>query len=121
MLIAEVIGAWGRNLKILMVFLLLLPQVSAAGVFLCVDPQTGKKTFTDRACEESASSEQVRIRSTNTTSGARTAGGSGNGTWNSDRDESRTGLEYREEERVQKGTASADGTFQRPGYLGAGY
>ena len=121
MLIVEVNGAWGRKVRILLVILFLLPQVSAAGVFMCVDPQTGKKTFTDRACEESASSEQVRIRSTNTTSGAKTSRGGGNGTWNSDRDESRSGREYREEERVQKGTASADGTFQRPGYLGAGY
>jgi hypothetical protein len=108
-------------LRILLVILFLLPQVSAAGVFLCVDPQTGRKTFTDRACEETASSEQVRIRSTNTTSGARTARGGEKGTWNSDRDESRSGREYREGERVQKGTASADGSFQRPGYLGAGY
>ena len=51
------------------VFLLLLfflaPQLSLAGVYMCVDPQTGKKTFTDRACEQRTAGEEVRVEPVN--------------------------------------------------------
>ena len=46
-------------------FLLLLffltPQLSVAGVYMCIDPDTGKKTFTDRACEQRTAGEEVRV------------------------------------------------------------
>ena len=45
----------------LLVLSLLVPQLAAAGVYLCVDPETGKKTFTDRACEQRTSGEGVRV------------------------------------------------------------
>ena len=28
---------------------------------MCIDSQTGKKTFTDRACEQSTAGEEVRV------------------------------------------------------------
>ncbi len=108
-------------MRFLLIFLLLAPQLAAAGVTMCVDPQTGKKTFTDRACDEGAAVETMRIQSTNTTSGARMAPGGGNQTWNSDRDETRSGRDYRQDERVRSGSVSADGSFNRSGYLGTGY
>ena len=44
---------------------LLLPQVSVAGVYMCVDPATGKKTFTDRACPSAGTGKKVRVEPTN--------------------------------------------------------
>ena len=99
-------------MRFLLVLVLLVPQFAAAGVYMCVDPQTGKKTFTDKGCEESVAKEQVRVGATNTASGAYSArGGSSGKAWNSQRDESRTGREYRQEERIRAGVASvsADG------------
>jgi len=105
-------------MRILFVILLLLPQLSAAAVYMCVDPQTGKKSFTDRACDESASREQLHVDSANTASGAKTSRRSGNQTWNSQRDSTRDGRDYRQDERAQSGTAGAE----RPsGYLADSY
>lgn len=108
-------------MRFVLIILLLSPQLAAADVFMCTDPQTGRKTFTDRACEETASREQLRVEAANTTSGARTGRGGGNKTWNSERDETRTGRDYREEERVHSSAASNDGSFNRTGYLGDSY
>ena len=101
-----------------MIILLLVPQLATAGVYMCVDPQTGRKTFTDRACDDNAEREKVRVQAANSSSGARTARGSGNKTWNSERDESRSGRDHRQEERVRDGTASS---MNAPGYLGEPY
>ena len=46
---------------LLLTLFFLAPQVSLAGVYMCVDPQTGKKTFTDRACEQQNAGEKVRV------------------------------------------------------------
>ena len=108
-------------MRLLLLLALILPQFATAGVYMCVDPQTGKKTFTDRACEDSAAREQLRVDSANSATGAHTTRAGGAKTWNSDRDKTRTGRDYREEERVRTGTADADGSFNRSGYLGDSY
>lgn len=77
--------------------LLLLPQLSTAGVFMCVDPDTGKKTFTDRACPTQGTGEKVKVQTTNFGHGM--ANESNGGTWNSHRDTSRSGREHAQEER----------------------
>ncbi len=107
-------------MRFLLIILFLAPQLAAAEVFMCTDPQTGRKTFTDRACDDTAAREQLHIQATNTSSGAKTAGG-GDKTWNSERDETRSGRDYREEERVRSGTAGADGSFNHRGYLSDSY
>lgn len=68
---------------------LLLPQVSAAGVYLCVDPATGKKTFTDRACPSAGKGTKVRVEPTNFGEGI--AKRKPNGTWSADKDRSVSG------------------------------
>ncbi len=107
-------------MRLFLILVLLVPQFAAAGVFMCVDPQTGKKTFTDKGCEETVVTEQLRVGPTNTASGAKTSrGGSAGKAWNSQRDETRTGREYREEERVGSGTASVSSDGGE--YYGSGY
>ncbi|MFV8817017.1 DUF4124 domain-containing protein [Haliea sp. E17] len=71
--------------------LLALPLASHAGVFICVDPQTGKKTFTDKACPDAAPGEKVRVDPVNFNRGATARQ---TGTWNSDRDTSKDGSDY---------------------------
>jgi hypothetical protein len=103
----------------LLLALLIAPQLSTAGVFMCVDPVTGKKSFTDRACEQEVDREEVRLDATNTSSGANNARPSGNKAWNSDRDTNRSGREYRQQERSS--TADSEDRFSSPGYIGRPY
>lgn len=49
----------------LLLLLFLVPQFALAGVYMCVDPLTGKKTFTDRACEQRTAGEEVRVEPVN--------------------------------------------------------
>jgi hypothetical protein len=49
----------------LLMLFFLAPQLSVAGVYMCTDPETGKKTFTDRACEQRTSGEKVRVEPVN--------------------------------------------------------
>ena len=83
----------------LLLVLLLLPQLASAKVFMCVDPATGKKTFSDKGCQTSATREEVRIQTTNVESGRRTAGPADTKTWVSDRDTRKTGRDYFAEKR----------------------
>lgn len=68
---------------------LLLPQVSVAGVYMCVDPATGKKTFTDRACPTAREGQKVRVEPTNFGEGV--AKQKSRGTWSKDKDRSISG------------------------------
>ena len=97
-------------MKVLLLVLLLLPQVAAARVYMCVDPATGTKSFTDHGCQASSSREEVRIQATNANSGSRTARSNSVKTWVSDRDTRKTGREYSAERRrliENNATASA--------------
>jgi len=69
--------------------LLFLAQTSHAGVFLCEDPITGKKTFTDKACPGAGKRTKVRIEPTNFGQGQ--ASRKSNSSWNSQRDTSVAG------------------------------
>ena len=98
-------------MKILLMVLLLAPQLAAAKVFMCVDPATGKTSFTDRACEKAAAREEVRVDPTNLDSGSRTARGGSAKTWNSQRDSRKTGSDYNAKRRdpyQNNPTASSD-------------
>ncbi len=108
-------------MRLLLIAILLVPQFATAGVYMCTDPHTGKKTFTDRACEESTSRESVRIDDTNKMSGAASGRSGGNKTWSSDRDQRRSGRDYRQDERVGNGTANVESPYNRSGYLGGSY
>ena len=86
--------------------LMLLPQLATAGVFMCVNPDTGKKTFTDRACPRHGTGEKVKIQTTNFGDGI--ADRKTRGTWNSHRDTSRSGREHIEDEREHSQRGLAD-------------
>lgn len=68
---------------------LLAPQLSSAEVFMCVDPESGKKTFTDKACPSAGERKKVKVQPTNFGQGNKT--NYNQGTWSSDRDKSLAG------------------------------
>ncbi len=68
---------------------LFAPQFAAAGVYMCEDPVTGKKTFTDRACASTKGpGKKVRVTPNNFGAGRSYKE---NGTWSSDKDTSVAG------------------------------
>mgnify|MGYP001819013936 CR=1 FL=1 len=93
--------------------LLLVPlsQVAVARVYMCVDPQTGNTSFTDKACTKSSAGEEVRVDGANYSSGRQNqAGATGPKVWNSHRDERKTGRDYNDQRRRlyhEKPSASA--------------
>ena len=87
------------DMKILLLLLLLIPQLASAKVYMCVDPATGKTSFTDKACATVAAREEVRVGATNLDSGSRPGRGSSSKTWTSDRDTRKTGLDYNTQRR----------------------
>ena len=104
------------NMKNLLLILLLIPlsQAASGRVYMCVDPQTGATSFTDKACQKAAPGEEVRVDSANSSSGR--AGRSGPGgpkVWNSNRDQRKTGRDFNDERRrlyEEKATASVSGS-----------
>ena len=99
-----------RRLSVLFL-LVLLPQVGAARVYMCVDPQTGNTSFTDKACAKAAPGEEVRVDGANYSSGRHNqAASTGPRVWNSHRDERKTGRDYNDQRRrlyQEKATAGA--------------
>ncbi|RLQ22589.1 DUF4124 domain-containing protein [Seongchinamella sediminis] len=76
---------------LLLAALLAAPQLSVAEVFMCTDPVSGKKTFTDKACPTSGERKKVKVQPTNFGQGSKTS--ASRGTWSSDRDTSKAGRE----------------------------
>ncbi|MCB1676100.1 MAG: DUF4124 domain-containing protein [Halioglobus sp.] len=99
--------------RVLSMFLL-LPQLAGAGVYMCVDPASGKTTFTDVACRNNAAAEEeVKVQSTNLASGRRSARPAAAGTWRSDRDTRKSGMDYnRERGGLYDNEATAGVTLQ---------
>lgn len=90
----------GSKKIILLAALLLAPQLAAAKVYMCVDPATGKTSFTDKACDAHEPGEEVRVEAANLESGSRYQKSAGRKTWNSERDERKTGVDYNTERRA---------------------
>jgi hypothetical protein len=87
-------------MKILLLLALMgISQLAAARVFICVDPDTGKKTFTDTGCQTTATQEQLRVNPTNLSSGSRSAKKSATKVWNSERDTRKSAVDYNEQQR----------------------
>jgi hypothetical protein len=78
-------GAGMSSVKALLFLALLSPALASAGVFVCVDPATGKKTFTDKACETKGKGEKLDVKPRNFGDSGHRQGSSGQKTWNSDR------------------------------------
>ena len=91
-------------MKIALMVLLLLPQLATAGVYMCVDPVTGKTSFTDKACPTKAAGEEVRVHVANPGSGGRGSRGGISKAWDSQRDSRKSGLDYNSDRRRLYGT-----------------
>ena len=88
-----------KSVKALVLLALLCPAVASAGVFVCVDPATGKKTFTDKACETKSKGEKLDVKPHNFGDSGHRSGSSGQEAWNS--------------QRTAKGTATTEYTGHR--------
>jgi len=89
--------------------LLLVPQLAAARVYMCVDQATGQTSFTDKACDAAGSREEVRVEAANLDSGKRYAAPAKRKTWRSQADTRKSGVDYNAERRAlyqNKATAS---------------
>jgi hypothetical protein len=91
-------------MRILFLVVLLLPQLAAAGVYMCVDEATGKTSFSDKGCAPSAAQQEVLVGATNVFSGSRTADAPKPKTWVSDRETRKTGRDL----VLQKGVPPQD-------------
>lgn len=79
--------------------LLLLPQLASAGVYMCVDPATGKTIFTDKGCATESTREKVQVDVANPGKHARTPRKNKHKAWHSQRDTSKSGVDYNNERR----------------------
>ncbi|NND66418.1 MAG: DUF4124 domain-containing protein [Halioglobus sp.] len=85
---------------IIMALLMSVSQVTAARVFMCVDPNTGEAYFTDAGCAAQEGREEVRIEAANLESGKRYKKSGKRKTWTSEREELKSGLDYNAERRA---------------------
>ena len=98
-------------MRVLLFLMLLAPQLAAAKVYMCVDEQTGKTSFTDRGCQTTASREEVKVPPANANSGSRSDNRESNKekAWESDRDNRKTGRDYTAERRKVAEISPAQG------------
>ena len=104
----------------LLLILMLLPQLASARVYMCVDPDTGKTSFTDRGCQTTSFREEVRVDPTNLGSGSATKRRKApDKTWNSERDSRKSGIEYNEQRRHERDNDSTASVEPEPDYEGS--
>lgn len=97
------------NRLVVIAALLLVPQLAAARVYMCVDHATGETSFTDKACETASMREEVRVDPANLDSGKAYAATAKPKTWRSEADTRKTGADYNADRRnvyESKATAS---------------
>jgi hypothetical protein len=88
--------------------LLLVPQLAAARVYMCVDRATGQTSFTDQACDDASMREEIRVPPSNLDSGQHYAAPSEQKSWRSQADTRKTGTDYNAERRgLYEGKATA--------------
>ncbi len=87
------------RMRVLAIILLLIPQLAAAKVYMCVDAATGTTSFTDTACDRETRVEEVRVDATNLESGERYKKAPREKTWNSEREVRKSGQDYNAEYR----------------------
>lgn len=81
-------------MRVVLLLLLLIPQLALARIYMCTDAATGKTLFTDRACDRGDTPEEIRVQTTNLATGENHAEPPPPKTWNSDRDQRKTGRDY---------------------------
>ena len=90
-------------MKQLMVMLLIamLPLAVRADMYMCVDPQTGATSFTDKACKGAASQQEIKVNAINP-GGVRQASQprTQDKAWRSQVDARKTGTDFNSERRA---------------------
>lgn len=89
-----------KQLMVMMV-VIMLPLPVRADLYMCVDSETGATSFTDKACEEAASQEEIKVNAIN-------PGGAGqasqsrtrNKAWRSQVDARKTGTDFNSQRRA---------------------
>jgi len=94
----------------LLALLLLVPQLAAARVYMCVNQETGQASFTDRACETTSTREEVRVETANLNSANRYDRPVKPKTWRSQVDTRKTGIDYNAERRSLYANKATAGT-----------
>ena len=97
---------------LLLVATLAAPQLANAGVYMCEDPVTGKKTFTDKACPTKQAGKKVKIDGESKQIRAKSSSGHTayrNQIWNSDRDKSLAGRANMNEKKRVAVSVSGNG------------
>ncbi len=99
-----------------LLILLTLPLSAAAEIFVCVDPATGEKSFTDKACGSHGTGDEVRVKKGNFgDSGGTRDKNTGARVWRSDdRSDMSTSADYSGPRRNIESAKNA-GTSNRPG------
>ena len=93
--------------------LLVLPQLSSARVYMCVDQVTGETSFTDKACTTAGDArEEVRVDRTNLDSGKRYGAETREKTWRSEEDTRKSGRDYNASRRALYDNNATAGTSQ---------
>ena len=98
---------------LLLVAILATPQFATAGVYMCEDPVTGKKTFTDKACPTKQAGKKVKVdgESKQILAGKTRTGHTvyREQIWNSDRDKSLAGRANMNEKKRVAASVSGNG------------
>ncbi len=72
-------------MRALLLIVMLLPQVVLAEIYVCVDPETGKKSFTDTACGMHGTGDKIKVKEGNFgASGSNVNSGMRGDTWRSE-------------------------------------
>jgi len=87
---------------------LISAQTASAGVYMCVDAATGKKTFTDKACPSRQKGDKVKVQTTNFGDGVKNSRAA-NATWTSHIDTSVSGRKNFKEEPAVANSVSGNG------------
>jgi len=81
-------------MRVVLLLFLLIPQLALARIYMCTDPATGETLFTDQACDRGDTPEEIRVQTTNLATGENNREAPPQKTWNSDRDQRKTGRDY---------------------------
>jgi len=102
-----------RRAIVVLIGLLSVSPLASAGVYMCTDPVTGKKTFTDTACATKGTGSKVKVEPKNFgDSGHRSSTTGRSKTWASDRDVSKAG---RSNFAAHAGQVDSAGSVSGPG------
>ena len=95
----------------LTLLLLMAPLTAQAEIFVCVDPVTGEKSFTDKACGAHGTGDEVRIKKGNFGASGGTRDQQGPRVWRSDdRSDVSTSEDYTGPRRKVESARSVEST-----------